>query len=81
MEKDEYCVDCLVVLDGKNPSFFSYMDYEQAQFLQEVGLSNAEAIILKETNDRQIPRSLTKGISMITDVLVRLEPNICINLN
>lgn len=57
------------------------MDYEQAQFLQEVGLEGAKAVILKETEDRPISKSLLNGESAIVDILVKLEPNVCIYLN
>jgi hypothetical protein len=78
----EIVVDCLVLLDGENGGFFSYMDYDQAFAIQEFGgLQKAEQVVLKETTDRRIPESLKSGITEITDVLVRLEPNCAFYLN
>ena len=77
----EFAVDAWVILDGENKPFLSYMDYDQAALLQQIGLGNAESIILKETTDRRIPESLTQGLSEIKDILVKLEPNVCIYLN
>lgn len=78
---EQYVVDCLVVQDGTNPSFFSYMNHSEAQRIQECGLNNAEQVLLKETTDRVIPESLKQGVSEITDVLVRLELNTTLCLN
>lgn len=78
----EYVVDCLVMLDGQNNGFFSYMDYDQAYAVQEFGgLQKAEQVVLKETTDRPIPESLKQGLTEITDVLVRLQPNCAFYLN
>jgi endonuclease V-like protein UPF0215 family len=81
VERD-YVVDCLVMLDGINGGFFSYMDYDQAYAIQEFGgLQKAEQVILKETPDRKIPDTLKNGLVEITDVLVRLQPNCAFYLN
>ena len=77
----EIVTDVIVLLDGQNGGFFSYMPYEQAQQIQSVGLSQSEQVILRETEDRQIPEALKTGEVCITDILVRLEPNCAFNLN
>jgi len=77
----EYVVDALVVLDGTNPSFLSYMNYEEAQRIQQCGLNNAGKVLLKETTDRVIPESLKNGTSEICDVQVKMEANVPIYLN
>lgn len=77
----EYVVDALVVLDGTNPSFLSYMNYDEAQRIQQCGLNNAGKVLLKETTDRIIPDSLKNGTSEICDVLVKLDPNCAVYLN
>lgn len=78
----EYVVDCLVRLDGENPSFYSLMPHEKALEIQNNGgLSECSQIILRETPERPIPESVKKGEACITDILVRLEPNMCIFLN
>lgn len=77
----EAVVDCIVITDGTNPDFFSYMPYEQAQAIQQVGLSHSEQVILRETPDRKIPDGMKNGEMCITDILVRLEPNISVSLN
>lgn len=74
--------DVMVMLDGTNKPFFSYMDYEQALYIQSIGgLSNAEQVNLRETQDRPVPESLKDGFTTITDVLVRLQPNCAVYLN
>lgn len=77
----EIVVDAIVMLDGENGGFFSYMNHQEALRLQACGLSNADQVMLKETPDRQIPESLKQGITEITDVLVKLEPNCSFFLN
>lgn len=79
--EQEQVVDCMVLLDGQNKPFFSYMNYEEALRLQSIGLTQAETVLLRETTDRQIPESLKIGETQICDVLVRLEPNCAISLN
>ena len=74
--------DVLVVQDGQNPSFYAYMDQEETQRIQALGsLSNADRVCLKDTEERPIPQSLKKGESFITDIQVKLEPNIVYYLN
>lgn len=80
-EREDYVVDCLVTLDGRNKPFFSYVPYDVAQKIQEIGLENAETIIFRETEDRKIPKVLVDGLACITDVYVRLEPDVVMNLN
>lgn len=80
-EGDGVVVDVLVVQDGNNKPFLAYMNYENALEVQAMGLANAECVNLRETPDRPIPDSLKDGTSCITDVLVRLEPNVAICLN
>lgn len=77
----EWVTDVLVMQDGYNPSFFSYMACEEAQRIQECGLANAGQIWLKEVDERPIPKCLKKGESEITDILVKLQPNVPIYLN
>lgn len=77
----EYVVDAVVMLDGENGGFFSYMNHEEALRLQACGLANADRVILKETPERQIPDSLKNGMTEITDVWVKLEPNCAVYLN
>ena len=80
--EQETVVDCLVVLDGQNPSFKSYMTYDNACLINQIGgLANAEQINLKETDDRPIPQDLKEGRVCIQDVLVKLDPNVCYYLN
>jgi hypothetical protein len=75
-------VDVIVLQDGENRPFFSYMDAEQANMIANCGgLSQAECVNLRETKERPVPQSLKDGQSTITDVLVRLQPNIAIYLN
>ena len=71
----EMVVDCVVILDGENNGFLSYMKAEEALRLQECGLAEADEIHLRETPDRQIPESLKKGESVIEDIWVKLEAN------
>ena len=62
MTEQEVVVDALVVLDGKNPSFLTYITHEQAQEIYDVGGTNYdEKVILKETPDRKVPTSLVRG--------------------
>lgn len=80
--KENIVVDALVILDGENGGFFSYMNHEQAQQIQLTGgLANQECINLRETEERKIPESLKRGEACITDILVRLEPNVEYSLN
>ena len=75
-------VDVLVVQDGANKSFLSYMDADQANMIANCGgLSQTEQVHLNETETRPIPDSLKEGFSIITDVLVRLQPNCSYSLN
>lgn len=74
--KENIVVDALVILDGENPAFFSYMGHEQVQQIQLTGgLSNQECINLRETEERKIPESLKRGEACITDILIRMESN------
>lgn len=78
----EYVTDALVVLDGYNPSFFSYIDFDEANRLLECGLNNAEKVNLKETPDRPIPDSLKRGETEILDIqVVLMTVNMPIYLN
>ena len=77
----EYVVDAVVMLDGQNGGFFSYMNYDEAQRIQACGLANANQVLLKETTDREIPESLKQGITEITDVQIKMEANVPIYLN
>ncbi len=77
----EYVVDAVVILDGTNPGFFSYMNYDEAQRVQQCGLNNADQVFLKETPDRKIPESLKNGLTEICDIWVKLEPNCAVYLN
>lgn len=61
-------VDCLVRQDGENPSFYSYMNYEEALRIQQCGLSNAERVFLRETVDRPVSNLLKEGVSEIVDI-------------
>lgn len=80
--KENIVVDLIVLQDGENRGFFSYMNHEQAVEIQMCGgLENAECVNLRETPDRPIPDSLKNGTSTITDILVRLEPNVEVSLN
>lgn len=75
-------VDVMVFQDGFNKPFFSYMNAQQASEIVNCGgLSQAECINLRETEDRPVPQELKDGQSTIIDVLVRLEPNRAICLN
>lgn len=75
-------VDVMVMLDGENKPFFSYMDYAQACYIQSIGgLSCAEQVNLRETQERPVPDSLKNGLTEITDVLVRLQPTVAYYLN
>jgi hypothetical protein len=82
MAEQETVVDVIVMQDGENPAFKAYMPHSSALTIQENGgLSHATSINLRETPDRPIPNSIKDGTSCITDVLVRLEPNINFSLN
>lgn len=81
MKENDFVVDAIVMLDGENGGFFSYMYHEEALKLQAIGLENAEQILLRETTDRLIPDSLKQGVTQICDVWVRLEPNMVFILN
>lgn len=75
------CADALVLLDNKT-GFNAYMRCEEAQRIQEAGgLLQAGNVSLYETTDRQIPDSLKDGEALITDVLIKLQPNIAQCLN
>jgi len=75
MKEGETVVDVLIVLEGQNPSFYSYMSHDEALSIQENGgLSCAEKVNLRETPDRKVSEALKKGETCIEDVLVRLEP-------
>lgn len=80
-ESERTVVDCLIVLEGENPSFFSYMNHDSALELQELGLQNAESINLRETDDRPVPRALKEGETCIMDILVKMEPGFTHSLN
>ena len=71
----ELVTDAIVILDGENKGFFSYLKVEEALRLEECGLGNAEQVHLKETTDRPVPESLKKGESVIEDIWVKLEAN------
>lgn len=77
----EYCADVLVVQDGKNGSFHSYMTMEEANRIVDIGLLNAGKVLLKEYPQRIIPKSLKEGRSQIVDIQVRLDPNVVYVLN
>ena len=81
MKENDVVVDIWVIQDGENPPFRSYMNYDQALYIQQVGLENAETIHLRETPDRKIPEILKQGQSCIMDIWVRLEPNTYYCLN
>ena len=82
MKENEIAVDVMVLQDGDNKGFFSYMPYEQAVEIQNCGgLENAECVNLRETPDRPIPDTLKDGTSTIVDILVRLEPNVEVSFN
>lgn len=71
----EYYNDVMVVLDGENGVFKSYMNCDEVNRLQtNGGLSQAEQVNLRETEDRPVPESLKDGTSMITDVWVTIIP-------
>lgn len=80
-EKDCVVNDALVVLDGKNPSFFSWILQEETDRIKECGLKNAEYVFLKDTPDRPMPQSLLHGRSEITDIQIRLQPDVVVYLN
>lgn len=69
----EYVADALIVQDGTNPSFFAYLPIEEAIRIEACGLENAVSIILRETDDRPIPESLSQGFTEIKDILVKEE--------
>lgn len=83
----EYVCDALIVQDGTNPSFFSYIAIEEALRIQECGLANAETVILRETEDRPVSKTLQMGVTEIIDVQIkedskeRLEANKWYHLN
>lgn len=81
MSNPEVVVDCFV-LENTGKAFFSLMPHERAKEIEASGgLSNAEQIHLKETSERPIPQSIKTGEACITDILVRLEPNVMQYLN
>ncbi len=80
-EQDIIANDVLVVQDGENPSFFSYTVEEETQRITQCGLQNAGRIHLRETPERRIPQSLKDGQSEITDIQVKLAPNVIVYLN
>lgn len=73
-EQDNTVVDAIIVTDGQNPSFFSYIPAEIAQqIVAEGGLSCSDCLILRETADRPVPDYVKDGLVEITDVYVKLE--------
>lgn len=75
------CVDAMVMLDN-NKAFNAFVKCEEVERVDSAGgLSNAGSFSIFETTDRKIPNSLKDGEALITDVLVKLEPNVSINLN
>lgn len=78
----EVVVDVIALQDDRTHGFFSLMPHEKAlEIQQQGGLSQCEQIILRETTERPIPQSIKEGTSMITDILVRLEPTVVYCLN
>lgn len=78
----EIVVDALVLMDDKTHGFMSLMPHEKAlEIQQQGGLQNCEQIILRETTERPIPQSIKEGTSIITDILVKLEPTVTYCLN
>lgn len=74
-------VDVLVQQEGKNPSFFAYMDYTEAKRIEAIGLQNAYPIHLRNSDERPLPKSLLAGETLVHDVFVKMEPNVPICLN
>lgn len=64
----------IVILDGENKPFRSYMECEEVNRIANIGFSNADQLHLRETDDRIIPTSLKNGITCIKDVWVVLTP-------
>lgn len=78
----EIVVDIIALQDDKTHGFFSLMLHEKALEIQNNGgLSQCEQIFLRETTERPIPQSIKEGTSMITDILVRLDPSTVYCLN
>lgn len=66
---------CIVILDGNNKPFRSYINCDVANLMIQKGMKNFESLTLRETEDRRVPESLKQGMSMITDVWITLTPN------
>lgn len=68
-------MDCIVVLDGQNGLHRAYMMEEEFQRINEAGgLSCADRVMLRETEDRPLPDSLKNGLAEIMDVWVTMVP-------
>lgn len=79
--KENIVVDALIVCDGKNNSFFSYIPIEIAEEMMLDSGLDCESVVLRETDDRPVPQELKDGQTEITDILVKLEANIMFYLN
>lgn len=77
----EMCTDVIVLLDGNNGGFHSYMKTTEAERIGTQGLQNAQHVILTELPDRPIPNTLKDGTALIKDVLVKIQPTIGIYKN
>lgn len=81
MNESIQCVDAMVLLDNKT-AFNSFIRCTEVDRINLYGgLRQSDQVSLYETNDRKIPDTLKDGEALITDVLVKLEPNVAINLN
>lgn len=79
--EQETVVDAIAILDGGNYGFFTYLKHEEAIRIQECGLANAEQINLREVPQRPVPDHVKQGLSIISDIWVKLEPNTTIYIN
>lgn len=79
---NEVVTDAIVYLDGKNGGFHSWMAIEEAnRIMNNGGLQEAGCAVLRETDDRPIPQTLKDGQVEITDIHIKLEPNVFFYLN
>jgi hypothetical protein len=76
------CADAMVIMDGENGGFMSYMKCEEVERINAIGgIANAAEVLFYETTDRPIPARLKDGEAVVMDVLVKLDPAVSINLN
>lgn len=74
-------VDAIIMLDGQNGGFKAWMDFDEAKRISDIGWENVNCINIRDAQDRPIPQTLKNGETIITDIMVRIEPNIEVSLN